>query len=156
MNAQQSLNFSQIASRAVANATDRSKVVASAVALSIVKELSLPTAPVEDPAMHYIQMVLPQLRNKLSAFNEGVVFDIRFSLEVIRQLWMTRYSAAFGSRISMFKPECSFIENFTGASHVISEDICTVLNEHQVAIGLLSAAASNIFQEMKTEAGSLL
>lgn len=156
MNAQQSLNFSQMASQAVANVTDRNKVVASAVALSIVKELSLPTAPVEDPAMHYIQMVLPPLRNKLSVFNEGVVFDIRFSLEVIRQLWMTRYSAAFGARITMFKPECSFIENFTGASHVISEDICKVLNEHQVAIGLLSAAATNIFAELKNEEGSLL
>lgn len=156
MNEQQSMQFAQLSQTSVPDVTVRGKVVACAIALAHVRDLGIPSAPVQDPGAHYVQMVLPPLRQQLSQFNEGVVFDIRFSLEVMRQLWLLRYSACFGARIQMFKPECSFVENFTGASHVMSEDICKVLDAHQVPIGLMAAAVAGYIVEEKAEVGSVV
>lgn len=147
MNQQQSMQFQQMAASMVADVSERTKVVACAVAVALSRSQPLPTSPVQDASMHYVNMVAPPLRYKLSSFNEGVVFDIRMAQEVMRQLWLLRYSACFGAKVQMYKPENSFIENFTGASAVISTDIMEVLDKNQTAIGLLGAQVTNILAE---------
>lgn len=149
MNKQQSLDFIKQYETLVTDVTARSKVVASAVAVALVKCQDIPTSEVNDPSAHYINQILPRLRAELSDFNEGCVFDIRYALELARQLWFVRYYACHGVKVSMYKPEFSFIENFTGASQSISADMCDVLNKHQVAIGLLSATVCSMFEAMK-------
>ncbi len=114
MKQQQALDFVKQYESLVPEAVDRSKVVASAVAVALVKCQDIPTSEVNDPSAHYINMVMPRLRAELSDFNEGVVFDIRYAVELARQLWMVRYFACHGVKVSMYKPEYSFIENFIG------------------------------------------
>lgn len=149
MNQQQSLDFIKQTQTLVPEITERSKVVASAVAVALVKCQDIPTAEVTEPSSHYINMILPRLRAELSDFNEGVVFDIRYALELARQLWMVRYFACHGVKVAMYKPEYSFVENFTGASQALSEDMAALLNKHQVAIGLLAASVCSIIETMK-------
>lgn len=147
MNKQQSIDFIKQTQTLVTDIVDRNRVIACAVAVALVKKQDIPSSPVEDPAAHYITNISPRLRQYLSDFNEGVVFDIRYAVEVARSLWMLRYYACHGSTVSMFKPEYSFIENFTAGSMTIPEDVKTLLNKHQSSIGLLAAFATNIFAE---------
>ena len=148
MNQVQSLEFLKQAQKQVPDAVERNKIVACAVAVALAKTQDIPTAPVEDAGSHYVNNISPRLRMQLSAFNEGVVFDIRYSNEVVRALWMLRYFACHGTKVQMYKPENSFAENFTGASQTIPPDVASVLDKNQMAIGLLATTVTAIFAEM--------
>ena len=147
MNKQQSLDFIKQINSLVPDIVIRNRVVACAVAAALSKTQDIPSAPVQDPSAYYITNIQPRLRTQLSDFNEGVVYDIRYAVEVVRSLWLVRYHACHGSVVSMFKPENSFVENFTGASMVVPPDIASVLNTNQATIGLLGATISNYFKE---------
>lgn len=149
MKQQQAIDFTKQYETLVTEVIDRQKVVASAIAVALVKDQDIPTSAVNDPSAHYINQISPRLRIALSDFNEGVVFDIRYALELARQLWLVRYFACHGTVVSMFKPEFSFIENYMGASQALSQDLAAVLNKHQVAIGLLAASVTTIVASTK-------
>lgn len=148
MNQQQSLEFIRQSNTLVTDALDRSKVVASAVAVALASAQDIPTSPVQDPAAFYINTISPRMRSQISAFNEGAVFDIRYSLDLARGLWLTRYFACHGVQTKMYKPENTFLENFTGAAQAVAPDIQALLNKYQAPIGLLATSVSTIMADL--------
>ncbi len=151
MNQQQSLDFIRQSNTLVTDSLDRAKIVASAVAVALACAQDIPTSPVQDPAAFYINTISPRMRSQMSAFNEGAVFDIRYALELARGLWLTRYFACHGVQTKMYKPENTFLENFTGAAQAVPPDMQAMLNRYQVAVGLLSTSVASIMVDLLKE-----
>lgn len=74
---------------------DYKKATSIAVGVSVSKLLPLPTATMEDIALHFDTVVRYLANELIIEFNENIIIDIDLALETARSFWLIRYSAAY-------------------------------------------------------------
>ncbi len=130
--------FLRAADATVKDASVRSRVLAAAVAVAVANGLALPTSAVDNVAAHFAANEQMGVARKIADVNESVVFDLAFSVELARSLWLVRYNAAHPVAKPIFSGPASFFEVFSGADRHIDETTCCFLTEHKQAIFTLA------------------
>ncbi|WP_233874743.1 hypothetical protein [Paraburkholderia adhaesiva] len=126
---------------------NRSRIIATAVALAVSRVVSLPSAAVEAPGTHYNFTVLPEVQHHIGEFNEEVVFDVRLALAAAREFWMLRYHAAHAETFALVDPGAGFYDNLIGVAMYVDRDSCCFNNAHLVAIYALASEALGLIQQ---------
>ncbi|MNU19703.1 hypothetical protein D3C71_79360 [compost metagenome] len=140
----QYLPLIQAADLHITDAGARSRIIAAAVASAIANSLALPTTEVENVSSHYAQTLQIPVSRQVAEFNENVVFDLPYAVNLVRALWLIRYTAAHPSSKPIFGGECSFFETFIGVSLYVDAETCCFLTEHKKAICVLAMGACDI------------
>jgi hypothetical protein len=131
---------------------NRSRIIATAVALAISRVVSLPSTAVDAPGTHYNFTVLPEVHHLVGEFNEEVVFDVRLALAATREFWMLRYHAAHVEVFVQVDPAAGFYDNLIGVATYVDKDTCCFNNQHLVAIYTLAGQALGLIRLMQEQA----
>lgn len=128
---------------------NRSRVIATAVALAVSRIVSLPSTAVEAPGTHYNFTVLSEVQRYIGTFNEEVVFDVRQALASAREFWMLRYHAAHAEAFALVDPGAGFYDNLIGVATYVDRDSCCFNKQHLVAIYALAGQALALIRQMQ-------
>lgn len=140
----QYLPFIQAADLHIKDAGSRSRILAAAVATAVANGLALPTTEVENVSSHFAQTLQMAVSRQIAEFNENVVFDLPYAVNLVRALWLIRYTAAHPSSKPVFGGDCSFFETFVGVHLYIDDETCCFLSENKAAIYIVAMAACDI------------
>lgn len=133
MNRSELMTFVGQIENTVSDLSCRTKVAAAAIAVAVAQTRHLPSAPVISGPAYYIEQVLPKVMDIVSQFNEVVVIDTGGCLEMIRQFWMVRYTAAHPATLPVFQPNTCFFDMLTGVNVQVSEELQCFLNDAEKA-----------------------
>ena len=142
------LDLQKQAENQVANPMDRSRVLASAIAVAIVGSQHLPSSEVDSAELYYTNQLMPLVRRRVDDFNKTLTFDISACLDQVRQLWHLRYAAAYGNLMTMPDAGSNFFNKFTGVDKFVSSDFYAFANQNASAITNLSFFAASILNEL--------
>jgi hypothetical protein len=106
--------FNKLANAVITDATQRSRIIAAAVATAVAGQASLPTAPVDTPAIYFAGTVMQAAAKAVSSVNEKIIFDCKLAVEWARVLWLVRYGAAHPVAKPIFGTSHSFFESTMG------------------------------------------
>jgi len=121
----------------------RSRIIAAAVAVAVAQANPLPSSEVSHAGEYFTNQVMPAAMNAISEFNENVVFDTRYALDIVRQLWQLRYWTAFQQTENIIlKGEC-FFSSYTGIDVVISDAVRAFMDQNAKTVVSLSLFAGD-------------
>jgi len=140
------LPFFEAANMHVKDASARSRILAAAVAVAISNSLPLPSTEVENVSSEYGHTLSASVARTAAAFNENVVFDLPYALELARALWFVRYTAAHPCSKPIYGSGCGFFETYIGVHLYVSDAVCEFLNEHRAPICILAGVACDVLK----------
>ena len=107
------------------------KVTCLALAKAIANTLALPTFEVANKNTHYIEKCATQARDFLSDVNEMCVFNTRQLEEMIKEMWMLRYSCAYPPKFitGATSPVFAFMGVHTALSKDTQESITALTGD---------------------------
>lgn len=87
------------------------KLACLALAKAIANQLPLPTFEVANKNIHYLEKCSSASKDMISEVNELCVFNTRQIEELVKELWITRYSCAYPTKIvtGSYAPALSFL-----------------------------------------------
>ena len=75
--------------------TDKSKVLAAALATALSRHIALPSGDVEFPDTYYTQNLAINVIGQIGDINEKVLLDVHFAKDLTKNLYMVRLAAAY-------------------------------------------------------------
>ena len=126
--------FIEAVQKCFSNLARRNELVNYTVAWTLASELPLPSAPVEDPVIHFNNTSGLGLSSVISSINEVMIFDVREARELVRSFWMVRYNMLFPTTPDGLTPTFDF---FCGVGHVgryFTKEQHQVLAENSTAV----------------------
>lgn len=144
------LNFNACAEAVVASIPDRSRIVSAALAIAVAYSpaAAIPSAPVTDPANYYQMSVQMAVERLVYAMNEGCIFDPKATMDLVRALWLVRYSTVHPHLMAgLYAQQHGFFDSLICASLFVSEETHCFLNEFKQQIFGLVAEANKIVAE---------
>lgn len=136
--------FSQKADLVVVNSAVRSTITAAALAFALANSTHIPTTEVEDPYSHFNLQLLPGITPIISDWNESMIFDVHECVELIRSLWLVRYTAAYPTSRPIYSFNLGFFETMFGVSTYVSPETKSFLDANKEAVLSLAICASEI------------
>lgn len=73
----------------------RTSLVAAGFARVLAYRLPIPCGALDNPAEYFDREFRARVVDELAALNEGVVIDIDLAADLVRQLWLFRYSVVY-------------------------------------------------------------
>jgi len=140
--------FSKRADLVVTDATQKARILTSAIALAIANNGQMPSSEVEDATNFFVTNVLASVRSIASCWNENMVFDYRACTELARAFWMIRYNAAYPARIPFYSMHTCFFNAITGVERYMSQEQQDFLEKFKNEILQLTIAAMEVNLEL--------
>ncbi|HWT39747.1 MAG TPA: hypothetical protein VN081_00505 [Dongiaceae bacterium] len=74
---------------------DRGEVIYTTAARAIAYKLPLPTSPVDNPYAYFLDKYASEVMGDLCAINEDCVIRVEQAAELVKHIWVFRYSVAY-------------------------------------------------------------
>lgn len=114
----------------ISTAASNQKLVDFCIAKAISDELSLPSAPVDNPEDYYTQFCAVLASQFVSDINEVRILDIELIRENVKRFWKMRYSILFPRKRVFLITECDGDEHFFGFSQYMSKDLLESIDKN--------------------------
>lgn len=139
--------FVEAVQKCFINLARRNELVTYAVSWTLARELPLPSAPVDDPLLHFNSTSGLGIMSTISQINEVIIFDVREARELVRSFWMVRYHTLFPQVPDGIAPIFDF---FCGAGQVgryFTKEQHQFLAENSIAIYRVSEVLDACMKE---------
>lgn len=140
------LPYAQAAANLNVPASDRAKLLASAISLAIACRIPVPTEELDSPAEHYTNHVSPHALRIVSAFNEATILDLRYAEKLGRQFWLQRYDTLHSC--PRLLGENDFFQELFGVNTYFSIDEVNLFNSYKKQIALMYALVCPVVEEL--------
>ncbi len=130
--------------RQVPDVFSRTRVLAAAVALALGAKFEVPSSVVQNATEYYATQHQTVARQKLSYFNESIVFDLTFAEELTRAFWLLRYNTVHFMNVGLVHYPLGFFDTIMGVQQVFDQKMHETLNEHKDAVLFLSKLARDL------------
>lgn len=140
------LPYAQHAANLNIPVSDRSRLLATAVALAIACRIPVPSEELDSPAEHYSFHIAPTALRIVSAFNEATILDLRYAEEIGRNFWLQRYEVLHNCPTITGQTE--FFSEVYGVHKFFAENEVSFFNSYRAQIGLLYSVVCPVVEEM--------
>lgn len=131
----------------------RQRIAAVAIGYAAACNSPLPSGEVASAGEHYDANIRPLVRQVVSRFNEGILFDLALAQDFARNFWMMRYDAVH-SCPRMDQIPGNFFCSVFGVAKYFSEEQQQFCNQHNQDIAFVYRTCCAIIKDMlrnKTE-----
>lgn len=140
------LTYAQYAANLNVPVSDRSCLLATAVALAIACRIPVPSEELASPAEHYTNHISSTALRIVSAFNEATILDLRYAEKIGRQLWLQRYEILHNCPRLIGQQD--FFQELYGVHAFFSQEEINFLNSYKEQIAALYSIVCPAVEEM--------
>jgi hypothetical protein len=135
------------------SANNKARSVQSSIALAKVlsKDMSIPSAPVDDIQHFFLMQSGVNLRQLLADINEVILIDYKLVEELTSKFYSYRYYAAHPSNHVLCFCADTAVEDFFGITRCVSKDILEALKVSPVEMTRFVNGYINLVEDLKGE-----
>lgn len=125
------IEIQDLLNKSISNQEQSKKILSIALAISLSKSCEIPNCQLDSPSLNdfFNTKVLLDLKNKIYSFNEQLVVDTSFVLDLTKANWLIRYNAAYPN----LEQEIIVNEDYDFYSKVFGVDNYVSLDDYKLS-----------------------